>query len=230
MTELALSVAEPFSSPAWGSNFVVFTSEAGAVIPETLTKAYLNRACRYARHHAVHLVPERFMLLGYQCMCLIAPTGEVVGAQKGLYLNLANRIGKRGTALEIFGTPFGEILLCVDADIYHPEISRFASDMGAKYIICSQYITKAEYGSHLVVSGCWNASQLGRMYVIGVSGQFNCVCAPIPISLRGDGFIVTPSLKLPMTARLHAEKLAAVRKPAPLSRKFYAVHRSELIG
>lgn len=229
MTELALSAAEPFSSPAWGCNFVVFTSESGAAIPETLVKPYLNRACKYAGHHGVYLVPERFMLMDYQCMALISPEGKVVGAQKASYLNLANRIGKRGAQLEIFRTPFGGVFLCVDVDVYHPEVCRYAAGMGAQIIICSQYITRAEYGSHIVVSGCWNASQLNRVYTIAVSGQFNCVCAPMPLSPHGDGFIVPPNLKLPMTARVHAEKLGSVRAAAPLSRKFYAVHRNELL-
>lgn len=229
MTELALSAAEPFSSPAWGCNFVVFTSESGTAIPEALVKPYLGRACKYAKHHGVYLVPERFLLMNYQCMALISPAGKVLGAQKAAYLNLSNRVGKRGAQLEIFRTEFGGIFLCVDVDIYHPEVCRCAAGMGAQIVIGSQCVARAEYGSHLVVSGCWNASQLNWAYVIAVSGQFNCVCAPIPLSPHGDGFITPPNLRLPMTARIHAEKLDSVRAALPLGRKFYAVHRNELL-
>ncbi len=229
MTELALSCAEPFSSPAWGSNLAVFTSESGAAIPETLVKAYLNRACKYAKHYGVYLVPERFVLFDYQCMALISPQGVVLGAQRGTYLNPANNTLKRGTGIEVFRTEFGSVFLCVDVDIYHPEVCRYAVGMGAQVIIGSQYITHAEYGSHLVVTGSWNAAQLNHVYTISVSGQFNCVCAPMPISTHGDGFIVPPSLRLPMTSRLHVDKLLSVKPTQPLSRKFYALHRAELL-
>jgi len=227
--ELALCFSEPFSSPAWGSNFVVFTSETGMTIPENLSKSYLSRIVKYAKHHGVYLVPERFMLASYHCMCLISPTGEILGAQKAVYLNPMNRMGKRSARVEVFPTEFGGIFLCVDVDIYHPEVCRFACEMGAEIIVCSQYLTKAEYGSHLVVSGCWNASQLNGAYAIAASGQFHCVCAPVPISAHGDGFIVPPNLKLPMTARIHVEKLSHVLEKPKLGRKFYAIHREELL-
>lgn len=229
MTELALSAAEPFSSPAWGSNFVAFTSESGAAIPETLVKTYLNRACKYAKHYGVYLVPERFVLMNYHCMALISPKGEVLGAQKAAFINPANRIGKRAASLEVFHTEFGGLFLCVDVDIYHAEVCRCAAGMGAQIIVCSQYVTRAEYGSHIVVSGAWNVSQLNNVYTIAVSGQFNCLCAPIPISAHGDGFNVPPNLRLPMTARIHADKLSYVKAVPQLSRKFYAVHRAELL-
>lgn len=229
MTELVLSAAEPFSSPAWGSNFVVFTSESGAEIPETLVKAYLNRVCKFAKHYGVYVVPERFILMNYHCMALISPQGKVLGAQKAAYINPANRVGKRGSGLEVFRTEFGGVFLCVDADVYHAEVCRYAAGMGAQFIVCSQYITRAEYGSHLVVSGAWDVAQLNRVYTIAVSGQFNCVCSPMPISTHGDGFIMPPNLRLPMVARIHADKLLSVREMPKLNRKFYAVHRAELL-
>ncbi len=229
MSELALSAAEPFSSPAWGSNFVVFTNDTGAPVPETLVKPYLNRVCKYAKHHGVYLVPERFMLMGYQCMALVSPAGEIMGAQKGIFINLKNRGAKRSCELVLFDTEFGRLFLCVDADIYHPEVCRCAAAMGAGIIVGSQFLSRSEYGSHLVVSGCWNAAQLNRVYVIAVSGQFNCVCAPVPISAHGDGFVTPPNLRLPMTARLHVEKLEAVRKAPLPHRQFYTVHRDELL-
>jgi hypothetical protein len=229
MNELALSAAEPFTSPAWGSNFAVFTNSTGAAIPEALVKPYLNRVCKNAKHHRVYLVPERFVLMGYQCMALISPEGKVLGAQRALFLNLKNRVGKRGSELETFDTEYGRIFLCVDADIYHPEVCRYAAGLGAVIIIGSQYMPAEDYGGHMVVSGCWNAAQLNRVYTVAVSGQFNCVCAPLAISARGDGFVCPPGTRLPMTARLHAEKLAAVRKPPAINRKFYAIHRNELV-
>jgi len=227
--ELALCFSEPFSSPAWGSNFVVFTSETGMTMPEDMSKSYLSRSVKYAKHHGVYLVPERFMLSNYHCMCIISPDGEILGAGKAVYLNPENRTGKQSARIEVFNTGFGGIFLCVDVDVYHPEVCRIASEMGARIIVCSQHLSKAEYGSHLVVSGCWSAAQLNGVYVIAASGQFHCVCAPVTISARGDGFIVPPSLRLPLTARIHAAKLSHVPKRPRLGRKFYVIHREELL-
>lgn len=228
MKELSLSVVEPFSSPAWGSNFIVF-SGGGAIIPEDDAKAYLSKVCKYAKHFGVYLVPERFMLMGYQCMCLISPDGKVLGAQKALYLNLASRMGKRSSRLEVQNTEFGGIFLCLDVDIYHPEVCRIAAGMGAQIIICSQRIVSRAYGSHMVIAGVWNAAQLNHCYAVSVSNQFHCVCAPRALSNHGDGFIAPPNLKLPMTAKLDCARLSKIKARPTLNRKFYAIHREELL-
>ena len=57
MKELFLSVGEPFTSPVWGANFVVFASEGGLPVPEDKTKEYMRRCCKYAALHKVWLVP-----------------------------------------------------------------------------------------------------------------------------------------------------------------------------
>lgn len=227
MTELNLSIGEPFTSPAWGSNFVVFAG--GETIPEDDSKDYMRRVCKYAKHYGVYLVPERFLLMGYRCLCLISPDGRVLGAQKALYINTNNRIGKRSSTLEVLATEFGGVLLCVDVDIYHPEVARIAEGMGAQYLICSQDIADREYSSSMVLTGPWNAAQACNLYVIDACNQFNCVCAPLPLTKHEDGFVTAPSLKTPMTAHLNAEDLRRLRLPYRLSRKFYAIHRSDLL-
>lgn len=231
MKELSLSVGEPFTSPAWGGNFVVFATESGAPVPEPQTKEYMRRCCKYARHYEAWLVPERFILMGYQCMCLISPEGKVIGAQKGLYGGPTFKAkGKKSTALEVFPTEFGSIALCVDVDIFRPEVARIAGAMGAQFIICSQTVKRADYGSHVILTGVWNAAQLAGVYVISVSNQFNCVCAPIDISPLEDGFVTPPNLKMPLTQILRAERLESSERLKPLNRKLYALHRSDLIG
>ena len=130
MTELHLSIGEPFTSPAWGANFVLFAG--GDPILEDTSKDYLRRVCKYARTHGVYLVPERFMLLGYQCLCLVYPQGKGLGAQKGLHRGALDRVGKRAGSMDILRTEFGGIFLCVDVDIYHPEVARIAGGIGAQ--------------------------------------------------------------------------------------------------
>lgn len=231
MKELSLSVGEPWTSPAWGSNFVMFTTETGRPIPESQTREYLRRCCQYARHYQVWLVPERFVLMGYQCMCLIDPHGKVAGAQKALYNSPVHSAGgKKSASINIFPTEMGSIFLCVDVDIYRPELIRIAAAMGAQIILCQQSIRQGDYSSSMVLTGAWNAAQLAGVYVVAVANQFHCVCAPIPLSPLEDGFLCSPGRRLPMTQKLSVPQLNTLKRPKPLSRKLYALHRNELIG
>jgi hypothetical protein len=231
MTELSLSIAEPMSSPAWGSNFVVFMPQTGLPVGESLAKEYLRRCCKYARHYEVWVVPERFVMMGYQCMSLISPEGKVLGAQKGLYSGPSYKsTGKKSTGIEIFPSEFGSIFLCVDVDIFQPEALRVATAMGAEIIISSQSIAGSDYGSHMIITGPWNIAQLTGVFVIASSNQYNAVCAPIGLTPKGDGFLNTPGLKIPMTQKFSVKDLSAIPKPKPLNRKLYALHREELIG
>ncbi|MDR2908704.1 MAG: hypothetical protein LBU86_02315 [Oscillospiraceae bacterium] len=229
MTELALSIGEPMSSPAWGSNFVVFMPQSGVPVGELQSKEYMRRCCKYARHYGVWLVPERFILMGYQCMCLISPEGSVTGAQKGIFGGPNYKsAGKKSTSVELMPTEFGSVFLCVDVDIYRPEVARMAAATGAQIIIASQAIAQGDYSSHMVLTGAWNASQLAQVYVVATCNQFNAVCAPLELTPLFDGFLTPPGLKLPVVQKFQAERLAALERPRPLTRKLYALHRPEL--
>lgn len=230
MQELVLSIGEPFTSPAWGSNLVQFSGEAGAPVPEAQSKEYIRRACKYAKHYAVYLVPERFYLMGYICMCLISPQGKVIGAQKAAHLYLPAKQGtKRGSSVEVLNTEFGGIFLCVDVDIYHPEVVRVAAEMGANFIFCAQQMGRADYASHMVISGVWNAAQSCNVFAAAVSNQFHAVCAPLTLTPHEDGFLARPTLKTPLLVRMLADDLVSAPRRRPLARKFYAVHRGELL-
>ena len=231
MTELVLSVGEPFTSPAWGSNFVVFAGDSGRPISEQNTKEYLRGCLKYARHYEAWLVPERFILLGHQCMGLISPEGKMAGAQRAVFGSPVFRPQSgRNTVAEVFPTPFGNVFLCVDADVYHPEVAGVARGLGAQIIVCSQSILKEDYASHMVVTGAWNTAQLAGCYLVAVASQFACVCAPLELTPKRDGFLNPPGLKKPMVQRLDVGKLESMCKPKPLSSGFYALHREELVN
>ena len=231
MSELVLSAVEPFTSPAWGSNFVVFSGEAGPPIPEAQTEQYLRKCGLYAKRHEVWLVPERFVLAGEHCMALFTPEGEMPLMQKAIHNSPAFKSkAAANTDLEIFLTPMGKVMLCVDADIYRPEVACTGSKLGAQVIVCSQSIGLDDYGTHMVLTGAWNAAQQAGVYVIAVSNQFNCVCAPVELTPQGDGFLNPPGLKMPMTQRISPGILGTMRRHQALSRRFYYTHRQELIG
>ena len=231
MTELVLSVGEPFTSPAWGCNFVVFAGDRARPIPEQQTKEYLRGCIKYARHYETWLVPERFILLEHQCMGLISPEGKMVGAQRAVFGSPVFRPhAERNPVVEVFPTPLGKVFLCVDADVYHPEIAGVARGLGAQIIVCSQSILEEDYASHMVVTGAWNAAQLAGCYLVAVASQFACVCAPLELTPKRDGFLNPPGLKKPMTGRLDVDMLESMCRPKPLNREFYALHREELVN
>jgi len=230
MRELALSIGEPFTSPGWGSNLVFFSGDPGKVISEADAKEYLRRACKYAQHYEVYLIPERFMLMGYQCMCLISPGGKVIGAQRAIHLyHPASPSAKRGTEIDVINTEFGGIFLCVDVDIYHPEVVRIAAQTGAAFVFCAQRIKGEDYANHMVVTGLWGAAQSGGVFSVGVSNQFHAVCAPLALTPMEDGFLVNPTKKTPLLVKMCADDLERCQRRRPLSRKLYAVHRNELV-
>ena len=230
MQEMVICAIEPFTSPVWGSNCVLFASQTAAAIPEESSKAYISRCCKYAKQNNIYLIPERFALMGYQCMCIISPDGAVLGAQKNLFRNTDFPGAKRSNTIEIIHTGFGGIYLCTDVDIFRPETVRIAASMGAQFVICSMQISMADYNSGMVVAGPWNAAQSNHVYVIAVSNAFRCVCAPRSLTRNDDGFLMAPSLKLPMTANLSRSYLMTMPQRFCLSRKLYAVHREELAG
>jgi len=230
MKQLTLSIGEPFTSPAWGSNFVVFSGESGAVISEQDSKEYIRKVCKYAKHYEVYLVPERFMLMGFECLCLVSPQGTMVGAQRAVYLGAGKSGVKRSSTVGVFSTEFGGVFLCVDVDIYHPEVVRIAKEMGADFIFCVQQMPRADYSTEMVLTGVWNAAQSNNIYTIAVSNQFHCICAPRALTPENDGFIVRPTLKTPLSRALDANLLGKLPRRRLLSRSLYATHRRELIG
>ena len=229
MKELKLAIGEPFLSPAWGSNLAVFSSETGLPVAESAVQEYLRRACKYAAHYGVYLVPERFLLQGHQCMCLIGPDGRIAGAQQALFLSPQTPRGKRGTDIMVVDTEFGGVALCVDVDIYRPEVARIAATKGAQLFIVSQFIDSGDYHSGMVLSGCWNAAQGANLFVVDTCNQFHCVCAPLALTPHKDGFLCQPSLKMPMPVQIAVSHLGVGGRRFLLSRKLYAVHRNELI-
>ncbi len=105
MTDLQLSIGEPFTSPAWGSNLVVFSSPGGESVPEEDVKEYIAKACRYAKHYRVYLVPERFYLMNYHSMALISPEGKV-WARKKPCTTIWHGVRQRSSKIDLLSTEF----------------------------------------------------------------------------------------------------------------------------
>lgn len=225
---LIVGLGEPFSSPTWGSNVVVFSSADGQPIGEAGVQDYLRRVSAYARNNQVYLVPERFILTGHHCMCLIGPDGRVLQAQKALHLAPEHRHLERGKTIDLVQTEFGTIFLCVDVDIFYPEVVRIAANRGADYIITSGYLPEDVYTNHKIVAGPWNASQSNHVFVIAATNKYHCVTAPRIIKQYKQGFVVPPSLSMPMSAATKASVLEQLPVRPLLDSRVYLNHKEQL--
>ena len=204
MAMMKLSIGRPFYSPAWGSNTVMFSSESGLPVSEEQVKDYLVKCCKYALRHNVYLVPEKFVTLGIQCMCLISPKGKVIGAQQQIFSNPEENV-KTNNAIDLITTEFGDIFLAVDNDIYHPEIGKILFNMGASYIFSN------------------------NLYVVAGSNNANCICAPKKLTRHGDGFLLKPTDSMTSTINIVTERLESLPLKPLLSRRFYLMHRKDLM-
>lgn len=228
MAMMKLSIGRPFYSPAWGSNTVMFSSESGLPVSEEQVKDYLVKCCKYALRHNVYLVPEKFVTLGIQCMCLISPKGKVIGAQQQIFSNPEENV-KTNNAIDLITTEFGDIFLAVDNDIYHPEIGKILFNMGASYIFSLQRLDNDDVVDQKMVAGPWNQAQSNNLYVVAGSNNANCICAPKKLTRHGDGFLLKPTDSMTSTINIVTERLESLPLKPLLSRRFYLMHRKDLM-
>lgn len=124
-------ITPPFGKIKPLSDLVVF-SDVKSYIPEWDTPDYLNACRKYAMKNNVYLVPSRFVVNNILYLCLFSPKGEVLGIQGATHRNLYNQAElSQYDKIEPIQTPIGNIFLCVDVDIYHPQVLRIARMKGA---------------------------------------------------------------------------------------------------
>ena len=152
-------ITPPFGKIKPLSDLVVF-SDVKSYIPEWDTPDYLNACRKYAMKNNVYLVPSRFVVNNILYLCLFSPKGEVLGIQGATHRNLYNQAElSQYDKIEPIQTPIGNIFLCVDVDIYHPQVLRIARMKGAQIVIASQFIDSYQLSRHMLTTGIWNAAQ-----------------------------------------------------------------------
>lgn len=140
MARAVVCITPPFGKIKPLSDLVVF-SDVKSYIPEWDTPDYLNACRKYAMKNNVYLVPSRFVVNNILYLCLFSPKGEVLGIQGATHRNLYNQAElSQYDKIEPIQTPIGNIFLCVDVDIYHPQVLRIARMKGAQIVIASQFI------------------------------------------------------------------------------------------
>lgn len=116
---------------------------------------------------------SRFVVNNILYLCLFSPKGEVLGIQGATHRNLYNQAElSQYDKIEPIQTPIGNIFLCVDVDIYHPQVLRIARMKGAQIVIASQFIDSYQLSRHMLTTGIWNAAQSNGVYVVGCCNCF----------------------------------------------------------
>lgn len=200
MLEINAVVVPTLTPPPPGAELVLF-SDPKQYVSEADAPLMLAAAARYAVHHAVTVVPERFVAANYLCMCIIDPQGKVLGVQRAthLHVNLRPCNFYRHDAITPIDTPFGKTALLVDVDVYRPLVARSAVEQGAEFLIAGQFVQPYDFYPDRIAQGVGNAAYSNGVAVIasvgiggvlvGADGAFLCPYSenlPIGITVPAD--------------------------------------------
>ncbi|MEG2295392.1 MAG: hypothetical protein RSB96_01440, partial [Oscillospiraceae bacterium] len=189
------------------SQLIVFGCQNNYAITESVEK-YLSDCKRYAKKHGVYLVTDRVILANSLGMFLIDAKGNVLGGQKALTLNLTyTNLLLKGEEVCCIDTPCGKIFMCIDTDIYSPQIMRMASFLGCNIVISSQYINTADYSEERILFGAYNVSQSNGLFVINTNNNGSSFICP-QINSDNDGFVISPTGLLPLTSIMNLEYMS----------------------
>ena len=160
-----IEIRPPFQPPSEDAKLVLL-ADGGIHFDGADLRRHLSRCVRYAREHRVHLVSGLFVHEGNLCLCLLGPDGQALCRQPALHLSLPLRGALRpGERAEVVHTELGNLFLCVDADIYHPQVLRTAALKGADAVLSVQCLDPAEETPERVLCTVWNAAQSNNVYV-----------------------------------------------------------------
>lgn len=193
MQDIIISVVNAFDPPAAQSNFVVFKNDKPTV-PMAQGGRYFKKCKQYSRDNNAYVVTGLMNIADFLCLCMFAPNGKIVGAQRALFLSKNNRdVYKKPSNLALFDTPYGKVFLCVDSDIYNPEVQRYARLCGCEILISSQWIPKDEYSDQRFFTAGWGAAQTNNLFVACANNNAVAVCAPFLATTDNTGFVVKPA-------------------------------------
>lgn len=151
---------------------------------------FLEKWCEFSAINKVFIVPGLYIEDNYLCLSLIDDKGKRIGKQKACHINIENFPElKRDSNLNIIDTPFARVFLCVDVDIYKPEVVRAAVFSGAEIIISVQYIQGNRYNESMVLAGAWQNAQQNCVYIINAHNFGGNIIGPCETTEDLSGFI-----------------------------------------
>ncbi len=207
MARTVLCFTKAFEKPKALSDLVVF-SDFRPFVPAEELSSYIKQCSAYAKEHQVYLLPHRFLWKDILYLCLFDPKGSIIGYQGALHRNLSSQDQlKQYDNVHVIRTPIGNLFLCVDVDIYYPEVLRLARLKGADLILSSQHIPAYDLQPKRIITGIWNAAQQQGVYVAGCCNSFSAVAAPVEVTADGSGFLVQPESTSRLFCKLYFNKL-----------------------
>lgn len=202
--------------PSSDARLVAFADEG---IRETRTDVHkhLQQCAAYAKRYEVYLVTGLLVHDGNLCLCLIDPAGELVCRQGANQLSMALRSRlKPENVQHVVSTELGNLTLCVDADIYYPQVLRAAALKGADMAISIQHLDPGEDTPSRLMASVWNAAQTNNLYIMNLSGNGCTVTCPAPVTRNRDGYIVRRTSMVPVRFGFNTRRLDEVRTEFPL--------------
>lgn len=233
MSRIVVNIIDRFRKPKQFTDLVIL-KDARNYIAEYDSAKYLNACKKYAKEFGVYLIPSRFAVNGYIYMCMFSPEGEIIGIQGATHLNLNYKSAfKQFDTINVIDTPLGKFFLCVDVDIYHPEVIAIAKDQGCEVVVASQYINTYEYNNNMITKGVWNSAQMANVFVVGINNISCAFAGPCDATRNKTGYVFEPSIDKNISFKIFTKKLT---KPMDLdyitnkkNREFYKNHYKQLI-
>lgn len=166
----------------------------------------------YAKEHQVWLVSGLVVNQDNLCLVLFGPDGSALCRQPAIHLALPMKgTLKPADQVQVIHTKIGNLYLCVDADILHPETLRAAALKGADIVINIQHLDPVDDTPQRLMSSIWNAAQTNNYYVVGLMSSSCAVACPAPLTRNKDGYLVKRTHNLPLRFGLNLERLDDVR-------------------
>lgn len=178
---------------------------------------HLQQCTAYAKQYKVYLVTGLFVHDENLCLCLIGPSGELLCRQGASQLSERLSAKLRPSLTQyVTQTPLGAIALCVDADIYFPQVLRTVARKGADIVISIQQVQEDIDPSVRLKATVWNAAQTNNLYVVNLSANGCVVACPAAVTRNRDGYLVRRTSIVPIRFGLSLQKLAEVRARVPI--------------
>ena len=179
MKPVYTAVLPPDTVPPQGTELVLF-SDTKPYLSETLASEMLRRAARYAKKYGVYLIPQRFLVRDYLCLCLVAPNGRPVAAQRATHLNVdyRERHMQRVSEISPFDTPLGRMALLADVDFCMPQTARQVACEGAEIIIASQFVQPYDYFEDNLIATAQSAACSNGVPVVAAMSGYGIICRP----------------------------------------------------
>ena len=203
---------QPWLQPPSGDVQLVLFADEQLHLDEPDVKRHIAGCVKYARQYSVHLVSGLFALDGCLCLALFSPKGDPLCLQKAIHLALPLRHSLHtGERVEVVNTPLGNLCLCVDVDIFCPEVARTAALKGADILLSIQHLDPVDDTHERLMSSVWNAAQSNNLYVVNYSVGGATVACPAPLTRARDGYQLRRVPGLPVRFGMNIDKLDEIR-------------------